>query len=248
MSDAQIKARLGIENGIVYSEGKLRETIRQSKRAFYESEAKETLSYTEFLYQQSGYIRKRWWVMQGGILLLLWLGLEVTESGFYVQRLMGAAAPLFAVLLLPELWKNRNTGALELEGTAYYSLRQIYAARILLLAMVDLLLLSVFSAAAVLTEKVLIEEMIVQFFLPYLVTCCICFHTLYSYKAVSETFALFLCMVWCAVWTELVLNEIYEKISFPIWLALTAAAVLYLGYCIQKGQRGCRELWEVKSS
>ncbi len=101
----------------------LQETIRLSKAAFYEMESREQLSRAEFLYQQSQYIRKRWWILQGGLLMLLWILLAVSESGVVVQKSMGVAAPLFAVLLLPVLWKNRNAQATEIEGTAFYSLR-----------------------------------------------------------------------------------------------------------------------------
>lgn len=248
LSNKQLKERLGARTRAFYSEDRLWETIRQSKTAFYEKEAKELLSHAEFLHQQSRYIQKRWWLLQGGILLLLWLLLELTESGFYVQRCMGVAAPLFAVLLLPELWKNRSNGALEIECAAYYSLRQIYAARIFLFALVDFVLLCLFALATILTGKMLAQEMLIQFFLPYIVACCICFRSLYSQRIGSEAFALAFCMVWCAVWMQLVLNEnVYGAISLPIWLAMAAVASLYLGYCIHKGQKGCEEVWEVKS-
>lgn len=66
---------------------------------------------------------------------------------------MGTLAPLFVVLVLPELWKNRSSGALEIECTAYYSLRQIYAARMVLFGLVDLALLTLFFSAALLAGQ-----------------------------------------------------------------------------------------------
>lgn len=216
----------------------LQETIRLSKAAFYEMESRGQLSSAEFLYQQSQYIRKRWWILQGGLLMLLWILLAVSESGVVVQKSMGVAAPLFAVLLLPELWKNRNADAMEIEGTAYYSLRQVYAARMFLCALVDFLLLCFFLAAVILTGKMLMEEIIIQFFLPYTVTCCICFRTLYSRRAVSEALAVLLCAVWCVLWIQIGLSEkIYEAISPLVWFLVIAAAVFYIGYCIYRGQK-----------
>ena len=55
-----------------------------------------------------------------------------------------------------------------------------------------LLLLSVFTLMVMLTGEVFAEEMLIQFFLPYLVTCCICFRVLSSRRIGSEVFALFL--------------------------------------------------------
>ncbi len=248
LSDHQLREYLGACQNVRYDERHLQETIRRAKNVFYENEGKEMLSHAEFLYQQSRYIHKRWWILQGILLLMLWIMLILIDSGFYIQRFMGIAASLFAVLLLPELWKNRSSGALEIESTAYYSLRQIYSARMFLFALVDMFFLSIFSLAVVWTGKIPMEEMVIHFFLPFIVSCCICFHILYSSRSGSESLAIILCMVWCTVWTQLILSEkIYEAISLPVWFLMTAAAVLYLGYCIYRGQRSCREMWEVNS-
>lgn len=226
----------------------LQETIEKSKAAFYETEVKSFLSHREFLCQQGRYIQKRWWMLQGLLLLSLWLLLDFSKAGPYAQKCMGAAAPLFAIFLLPELWKNRNLHATEIEGAAYFSLRQIYAARIFLFALVDAGLLGLFSLAAVLTGNVPIETLIGQFFLPYFVTCCICFRTFYHKRAVSDVFALLLCLVWCFVWIHFILDEnLYDAVSLPIWMAATAASALYLGCCIYRGQKNFQKLWEEKT-
>lgn len=220
------------------------ELIQKSKAAFYENQAREMLSQAEFLYQQGRYIRKYWWFLQAGVLLMLWGLLEATGSSAYTQRCMGVAAPLFAVLLLPEMWKDKSGGA-EIECIAYYSLRQIYAARMFLFALVDFLLLCCFSMAMVLPGKMPAAELAVHFFLPYVVTCCICFRTLYS-RLASETLALILCLVWCLVWNRLVMDErVYGVVSLPVWFMMLTIALVYLGYSIYKGQKNLKEIWEV---
>ena len=245
LSDSQIRKRLGVKSKVFYTEKKLQETIQKSKEVFMESEAENFISRTEFLYQQFKYIHKRWWILQGMILYLLWLILQMTESNFYEQRGMGIAASLFAILLLPELWKNRNVNALEIESVSYYSLRQIYSARIFAFALVDFLLLGAFTLPIVLTGRLLVEEMMIQFFLPFLVTCCICFRVLSSNKTGSQMFAFFLCFFWCAIWTQIVLSEkIYGAVSLPVWLVMTIVAAFYLGYCICKEQNNCTGMWE----
>ena len=60
-------------------------TMQKSKDAFAEYEAGRFLSYFEFLYQQSFYIKKRWWGIQ--ILLLLFMAIKFV---------------LFAKLFLPK--------------------------------------------------------------------------------------------------------------------------------------------------
>ena len=128
-------------------------TVRAATQAFRQREASRPLSQLEFLRQQAQFLHKRWWLLQGAVLVLLWWLLQSAGTAYEVQRAMGTLAPLFVVLVLPELWKNRSSGALEIECTAYYSLRQIYAARMVLFGLVDLALLTLFFSAALLAGQ-----------------------------------------------------------------------------------------------
>lgn len=240
LSDRQLRKIFGGGQRNAYRDEGLQETISRAKTAFAECEAAASLSSREFLWQQGRYIRKRWWALQAGVLFLLGCVLQFTGQSVYTRRCLAVAAALFAVLILPELWKNRNAGAMEVECAAYYSLRQIYGARVLLFGMVDLLLMSGFALAMVTAGRLVWEEMLIQFLLPFTVSCCICFRCLYSRRSGSEVFALFLCTAWTAVWLEIVLQErVYEAVSRPVWLGLLALAVLYLTYCIDRGQKDC---------
>ena len=95
------------------------QTVRAAKAAFWEAEAQRPLTRWEFLLQQSRYIQKHWWLLQGALLILLWFLLCAADSQAYVQRSLGVAAPLFVLLALPELWKNRSCNAMEVEGAAF---------------------------------------------------------------------------------------------------------------------------------
>ena len=61
-------------------ESSVKKTVEQCKQVFYEQEQDRLLSGKEFLYIQLGYIRKRWWILQGLLLVALW------ESSFLYQR------------------------------------------------------------------------------------------------------------------------------------------------------------------
>ncbi len=219
--------------------------VQAAQRALRICEANGSLSGAEFLYLQGRYIHKRWWALQGALLIGLWLALLQAESGYAARRCMGVAAPLFAMLFLPELDRNRRAGAEEVEGAAYYSLRQICAARLTLFAMADLILLSVFGAAAVCTAGLPVQEFVTQFFLPFNVTCGICFQTLYSRRFSSELSAALLCMFWTGIWLLFVTDErMYGAVSVPMWYLLSALSALYLVYGIRRSQRRCGRLWE----
>lgn len=241
LSDRDMKNFLERKIQIPCNESNMQEAILKSKKAYYKTEEEKFLSKAEFLYQQSRYIKKRWWLIQG--LLLKYLG-----SNCYIQRSIGIAAPLFVLLIIPEMWKNRNANAMEVECTTLYSIRQVYAARMILFAFVDLVLLSLFFIAASYLDRLEIWELVIQYFVPFNVACCICFHMLYSKRADSQILALLLCIVWTVVRIQIALNEaIYEIISVPVWIVLLLLSFFYLGYSIRKGQKQFAKNWEVKT-
>lgn len=242
-----MKYRIPVD--IPIHEDAIRKTVAASKAAFAAGEAAKPMSSAEFLYQQSRYIRKCWWLVQALLLLGVCLMLHAFESDFYIRRTLGIAAPLFATLILPELWKNRNCDAMEVEKTTFFTIRQIYAARLTLFAGMDLLLLTAFFLGASLLTQITVFELLTQFLLPFNVTCCICFRCLYGGRNSSEAFSILLCAIWTGLWVLVVLHEaVYDAISVPVWLVLLAASAAYLGYTVCRGQRNIITFLEAKPS
>ncbi|SDG81670.1 hypothetical protein [Marvinbryantia formatexigens] len=229
-------------------EEKLQQTIRKAKEAYWRAESRRSLTWMEFLYQQAGYIQKRWWFAQGALLLLLYLGLYLSESSIYERRCMGILAPGFAILILPELWKNRSSGAVEIEGASYYSLNKIYAARMLLFGMADVCLLSIFFIISAFTLRIAVLDILIQFLLPMNVTCCICFRTLYTKRSRNVISPLFLSFIWISVWTFIILRDrIYSRISVPVWMGLLIFSAIYLCYSIRQALKNSESFCEYSS-
>lgn len=232
---------------VTCDESKIQETIAVSKEAFLAGESEQTVSHMEFLYQQSKYVKKQWWLMQGLLLVFVCFLLHEGVADFMTRRILGLTGPLFVIFTFPEIWKNRSSDALEVECTTFYTLRSIYAARMTLFAGVDVALLSVFYAGASLLTKITLWEMLTQFMLPFNVTCCICFKTLYSKRINSQVLSLFLCALWAGVWSMFILNDaVFYAISVPAWASLLAASVFFMGYTLYRGQREWQNIMEVK--
>lgn len=224
----------------------IQKTVRRSKEIYFEAESREILAYHEFLWSQLHAIQKRWWILQFLLLLALWAALASEQEVRYVQRGMGVMATLFVILIIPELWKSRYSNSMEIEAVSYYSLRQIYAARMLLFGVADIFLLAAFCQAASLGLHMGLAELIVHFLFPLCVTSCICFGTLCSKRCFSETAAIALCMVWSALWLCIVLNEnIYQRVTFPIWLGLLMLAIVCLAAIIYRTLKYCNQYLEV---
>ena len=231
---------------VMANEARLKATVWRSREVFFEEAEKFPASYLDFFCQQAGYIRKRWWVLQLLVLTVLW-GCTCSFSGrTNLQSVMGVMAAVFAVLLIPELWKSKAARAMEVEGSTYYSLRQIYAARMLAFGIVDVGLLSVFTVAISATASIQGKEIVIYFFLPFTVACGILFSTLCSRYVVSQAGAVCASLLWMAVWTLVVTSEqIYKRISVSVWAVLFLAAVLYLIYAVKRTLTTCESYWEV---
>jgi hypothetical protein len=89
-------------------------------------------------------------------------------------------ATIFAVLIIPEMWKNRRFSTVEIEKTTFYSLRQIMAARMLLFGIVDVAMMTIFLGIVSNTIQIEVYKIIIDFLIPFNVSCCICFRLLYS--------------------------------------------------------------------
>ena len=232
---------------ISINEEKVMETIAVSKSAFLADESEQMISHAEFLHYQSKFIKKRWWALQGLLLAFVCFLLCYMETDYLIRRSLGLAGPLFVILILPELWKNRNFDAMEVECTTFYTLRSIYAARLTIFAVVDLLLLSAFFATASVVARISLWEILIQFVLPFNVTCCICFRTLYAKRIRSEALAMLLCILWTGVWAMLIMNNaVYSVISVPMWIVALAASALGMCYTLCQGKEKWQQTLEVK--
>ena len=159
---------------------------------------------------------------------------------------MGVVAALFVILIIPELWKNRSCECMEIEAVSYYSLKQVYAARMLLFGVTDIFFITLFLGAASAGLHYELSELVVQFLFPLCVTACICFGILCSKRSFSETVAIVLCVIWSALWLFIVLNEnIYVMVTVPIWLMLFGLAMTFLGFAIYRILKNCNQYLEV---
>lgn len=227
-------------------ESKIQETINASMERFLQEEANKTLSYKSFLYIQFKLIQKRWWLSQFLLLVLLWIILPYSDDIIYSYRSMGVAGALFIILIIPELWKNRMNNCMEIESATYYSLRQIYSARILLFGIVDMILVTIFCIVTTFSLEFSLTELLIQFLFPMLITACICFGILCNKYAVNEPIAISLCIFWSVIWWAILANdELYSTIVIPMWIVLFVLAIILLCFFVYRTIHQCNKIWEV---
>lgn len=231
---------------VLPNEEKIKDTVTKSIDAFCSAQQQKILTYWEFLWTQLKLIQKRWWFFQLLLLIVLWIVLPSMKGEQFMPKTLGVIASLFVILIIPELWKNKTNKSMEIECTSYYSLRQIYAARMMLFGIVDIALVSLFCVLSSLVWEIVFSELLVQFILPMVVTSCICFAILCSKHSFSETIAVMTCILWSAIWLLVVLNEnVYDVITFPLWIIFLVIAFAFLVFTIHRTIYYCNNYWEV---
>lgn len=230
-------------------EEQILKTIQASRESFLAAEADWMLAYHSFLYLQLKLVRKRWWLLQLLVLIALWAFLPIADDKIYAYRSMGVAGTLFVILIIPEFWKNQSCQCLEIEAASYYSLRQVYAARILLFGITDILMITVFCAGASVSLRISLSTLLIQFLFPMVVTACICFGILCGSRRLPEAAAAGLCMVWSLIWWFVLLDErLYGAVTIPVWVILFGIAVVFLAVTVCRLLCRCNRIWEVDRS
>ena len=188
-------------------EEKIQQTIRAAEQSLLDAQAREPMGMGEFFANQVRYVRKRWWLLQTLLLAALyWYVVNQTQAVF-IRQALGTGGTLLIVLAIPELWKNLEWGAMDIEFTSMYTIRQVYCVRLILLSGVDLILITLFCLAASAGDALAIWDLMVQFIMPVNVTACICLTCLYFPKVKSLAFPLALCLCFAVLWQRIVTDK-----------------------------------------
>lgn len=228
---------------------KISQTINISQKSFYESKENRTISYFEFLFEQAKYIQKRWWAFQIIILIALWQIIRNSIEVEIMRRCIGILVPTFVIMILPELLKNKVSKSLEIECSTCYSLKEIYSAKMILFTIIDAILISIFMALVSATTKMKLIDLIIQFFIPFNITCLICLMCLCNKRRYNYYLKNIIAFVCIAIWIFIIVQEnIYNIITLPIWIGILVLSSLYLAFSIFKilNENASEELWEGK--
>lgn len=233
MSDRNIEPAIGEEKH--NKTARIQEIAGKSADIFYQKEKKQKLFYFDFLYIQLRYMKKRWWLIQMFLLAGYFIAAYYILDSVMLQRSLGVTASLFIVMIIPEFWKDKATGSTELEATTCYTLRDIYAARLLLFGGIDAAFLFVFCLMLHVAAGVDLLQMVSQFFVPLVITACICFVTLCSWRSRNEMPAVTLCLIFSGCWWAMTMQQrIFDAVYTPVWAVFLAAGLIFLILSIRK--------------
>ena len=201
---------------------------------------KQKPSIFEFLYSQFLFIQKRWWILQFGCLLLLWILLNLGLSQSIERKAIAIIIPLFTLLILPELWKSRQNNMEDIENSSVHTTRDIYLARLILFGAVDLFGLTVLWLVSFPQG---IENLIFELLIPFNGICALMLGCLTFYSGREFYLPISLCFLFTIGWFLIVSNEfLYTKLSYSLWFMLFLFSSLLLISMICKLMQKCKEV------
>lgn len=242
--DERLKAE-GQRTTITPREEHIRATVAASRESFLRAEAARPLSRTAFLAAQLSLMHKRWWLAQALLLICAGQMLFTLHTPLLIARTLGVAAALFVLLLIPEFARNSATNAMEIEGTTHYTLRHVYAARLVLFGGGDLFILTIFCGVLSFSMQLSLVALVSQFLLPLVMTACLCFGILSGQRGSAELSAICACLFWSGIWWLVVTSErLYSIIAAPMWGALFVLCLLVLAMFVCRWLSTSTKQWE----
>ena len=237
------------EAKVIPREEKILETIQKSKEIMMEVQSEHTMSYGAFLFSQFRLIRKRWWMLQAALLIVTFFLMNYLDDSEYFMRTIGTSSVFFIVMIIPEFWRNKESDSLQIEATCLYSLRQIYSARVFLIGVADVFMITLFMLVCCVGMRMHFMDILVQFLFPMVVAAGICFAMLNS-RALNEAASMFGCFLWSVIWWVVTMNDfIYTKITFPVWSILFGLANCFLIGAVYKVVHDCNRLcWTMEGN
>lgn len=237
------------ENIPKFSSEAIEKTILESKKAYFKIEEQSITNTVEFMISQIKYISKTLWIIQ--IILLIVFCYIIRGYALQVDKVhfsvcFSIFAPVLVIVLIPELWKNIQYKSIEIESTTLHSINKIYAARVLVLGILDLICASIMIIISAKVTNTPIYELGIYFLVPFNLTCAICFTILNSSRRIySEFFSISICVVWAVVWYGISkYGMIYECIQEWIWILFIIISTCYILYMIKGVLNNSRKIYE----
>lgn len=233
---------------VVIQDSDIHAVAQRTAAAFAAREGERKLSYRELLLQQLRMTQKRWWAIQAALLVVAGLLIGSAGDASYMRRGLCIIATLFVILALPELWKNVSNRCMEVEMASFFSLRRIYAARVLLFGMADLSFLAIFCGCSCTLLDMPLPVLVSDFLLPLTVTAGICFFSLGSQR-MSIGGIVGICAGWCAGWWLIAMNDtVYSMVALPLWVSAFCVACIFLFYSMHRLLATCNTFWEMRNN
>lgn len=155
-------------------EGHLKNTLLLVRKEAYQRNKRERISFTHFLFMQIKFIGWKVWAAQGLFLLMICGMLNNSYGGYFLEHPQSAPRVLFglSVLLfmtaLPLLYRSVRYKMQEIEAAARFSSVKLLIAKLAVIGIGDIFVLTGIFAAAVIRTSLQADSIVLYLCFPFL--------------------------------------------------------------------------------
>lgn len=238
---SKLQVALKNQPDLQISKEHLTQTMREAQVACQSRRQRERIQYPSFLLRQVRFVGAPVWLFQGFLLLCtFWLfgfvdiGTVSNLAPRHWPVLLGCFAVFIAMTSIPFIGRSTQYRMLETEMATRISIPKLLLARIFIIGLGNVLLLTVSFLLASAKAELGTESTALYLLVPYLITCCGCLLIqTYAHRGYQG----FVCTAFCFSLITLLFvlyktaPVVYEQASAPIWGALCAlcAVILIIG-------------------
>ena len=155
-------------------------TIIQGNKILQATESQ--VSFLQFFFRQFGFIRKKVWFYQIGILLICSIGLFFLYDSSEIIAILSAASPLIVLSSISEIARSYVYETMEIEISTRFSFKQLMITRICIIGLMDIFFLTILMVISGLQLSIGIFSVIIYICVPFLLTCFGCLWVLNHFK------------------------------------------------------------------
>ncbi|ADY55597.1 hypothetical protein Sgly_1287 [Syntrophobotulus glycolicus DSM 8271] len=234
----ELQAALKDRPAIQISEEHLVQTMREARIAYQNRRNRERIRHPAFLLRQVRFVGAPVWLLQGFMLLCAFWLFGLSDIGAvsnfaprHLPVLLGCFAVFIAMTSIPFIGRSARYRMLETEMAARISIPKLLLARIFIIGIGNVPLLTVSFLLANTKAELGTGSIALYLLLPYLIACCGClFIQAYAHSGQQG----FICTAFCFSLTALLFvlyktaPVVYEQASVGVWGALCALCVVLL--------------------
>ncbi|MEA4925697.1 MAG: hypothetical protein VB084_10335 [Syntrophomonadaceae bacterium] len=223
------------------SEEHFAQTMREARVAYQGRRQRERIQYPAFLLRQVRFVGATVWLLQGFMLLCAFWLFGLTDTGAvsnleprHLPVLLGCFAVFIAMTGIPFIGRSVRYRMLETEMAARISIPKLLLARIFIIGIGNVLLLTVSFLLASTKAELGTGSIALYLLLPYLIACCGClFIQAYAHSGQQGFISTAFCFSLTALLFVLYKTApvVYEQASAPVWGVLCAicSVILIIG-------------------
>lgn len=198
------------------------ETVDLAKMEFERTPIQYKMPFKDVLIGQIKYISPYTWIVQAAILLIVSCFLLLSTNGINERQtiitILSVAAPIIALVGIPELAKSFSYNMWELESTSKFNLQKLVVIRLMIIGLIDLSTITIIVMATCTFYEISFVNVMLYILVPFSLSNSIYLFLLRKFQGKTVVFS-------CLIVGLIIAIALGFLSMFNMWYALTSTFI-----------------------